>query len=99
MSNLLTNPIQITGSVPSYKQAVASQLGTLFTLEVQRLRWIAPPASSTLTIGDTVSGNPLEEMKSDASGEDIEIDYIPTRLWRDFSIDAFAGGTLLIFTR
>jgi hypothetical protein len=72
----------------------------LRTLEVQRIRWENPGTSQSLSIGDPVSGTVLESMKSNSSGEDVEIEYIPTRLWQDFAIDTFPGsGTLLIFTR
>jgi hypothetical protein len=68
-------------------------------LEVQRTCRQYPGTSKTLSIGDPVSGTVLEQFTSNSSGEDIEIDYIPTRLGRHFAIDAFPGGTLLIFTR
>jgi hypothetical protein len=98
-TTLNTNPLFIQGSVIGYKSQTASALGTLRTLEVQRIRWNNPGTSKTLSIGDPISGTILEQFTSDTTGEDIEIEYIPTRLWQDFAIDIFPGGTLLIFTK
>ncbi len=98
-TTLNTNPLFIQGSVTGYKAQTASALGTLRTLEIQRIRWNNPGISKTLSIGDSVSGTVLEQMTSNTAGEDIEIDYVPTRLWQDFAIDIFPGGTLLIFTK
>jgi hypothetical protein len=99
MSNLNSNPILVTGSVTGYKASTQAAQGTLRTLIVQRLRWVNPGVSQSLSIGDPVSGGILEMMKSNTAGEDVEIDYIPERFWQDFAIDIFPGGTLLIFTR
>jgi hypothetical protein len=99
-TNLNANPILVQGSITGYKAQTQAAQGTLRTLEIQRIRWENPGNSNVLSIGDPVSGNILETFKSNSSGEDIEIDYIPTRLWSDFAIDIFPGsGTLLIFTR
>jgi hypothetical protein len=98
-TNLNSNPILIQGSVTGYKAQTEAAQGTLRTLEVQRLRWVGPGNSQTLSIGDPISGGILEMMKSNSSGEDVEINYIPCRLWQDFAIDSFPGGSLLIYTR
>jgi hypothetical protein len=100
MSNLNLNPIEVTGSVTGYKAQTQAAQGTLRSLEIQRIRWVNPGVSASLSIGDPVSGTILELMKSNSSGEDVEIDYVPTRLWSDFAVDIFPNsGTLLIFTR
>jgi hypothetical protein len=99
MSNLSLNPIEVTGSVTGYKSQTQAAQGTLRTLIVQRLRWVSPGTSQSLSIGDPTSGTILEMMNSGTVGTDVEIEYVPPRLWQDFAIDAFPGGTLLIFTR
>jgi hypothetical protein len=99
-TNLNANPIFVQGSVTGYKSQTQTAQGTLRSLEVQRIRWQNPGVSKTISIGDPVSGTVLEQMTSNTAGEDVEIDYVPTRLWQDFAIDTFPGsGTLLIFTR
>ena len=103
MSNLFANPIIITGSLAtSYKtqMAVAGKIGTLFTLKVEKIRWVNPGVSQSISIGDPLSGLVLWAAKSNSSGEDVVEDWTANpRLWQDFEIDAFPGGTLYLFTR
>ena len=111
MSNsIASNPIVLTGSLPSYKTALAAAVpnagknngsyGTLQTLRVSKLRWVAPPASSTLSVGDPISGTILELMNSGTGGVDVVIDYYDDPvLVQDLSVDIWPGGTLLIWTR
>ena len=113
MSTLtLGNPIQVTGPLAtSYKTQLAaaapnagknnSSYGTLSTLIFQKLRWVNPGASNTLSIGDPLSGGILFLMKSNTAGEDVEIDMDANPvLISDFEINSFvAGSTLLIWTR
>jgi hypothetical protein len=74
-------------------------LGTIRTLEAPRIRWQNPGTSETLSIDDPVSGTVLEQFTSNSPGEDIETDYIQSRLWQDFASDVLLGGTFPIFTR
>jgi hypothetical protein len=102
MTNLLANPIVIDGDLAtSYKTQVASSLGTLFTLKIEKIIWVAAPAGASLSIGDPNSGLVLWSRKNDSAGAvDIEDDFTADpRLWRDFEINAFPGGTLYIYTR
>jgi hypothetical protein len=111
LSNSITsNPIVLTGSLPSYKTALAaavpnagphnSSYGTLVSLIIQKLRWVNPGISQTLSIGDPISGAILFLMKSNTTGEDIEIDLDANPvLVQDLSVDVWPGGTLLIWTR
>lgn len=106
MSNLLSNPIVITGSVVGYKSQTASALGSLRTLIVERILWVNPPASSFISIGDPISGTILWTRQTGATNTtnqaspDIDENWTTNpRLWQDFAIDAFPGGTLYIFTR
>lgn len=112
MSNVVTkNPITITGSLPSFKAALAAAIpgggiqnnsfGTLQTLVVERWKWSNPGTSQTLSIGDPVSGEVLELLRSDSSGDDVIVDLTANpKLIDDFSVNAFAGGgTLYVFTR
>lgn len=85
---------------------MASSIGTLFTLTVERILWVNPPASSSISIGDPTSGAILWTRQTGATNTtnqaspDIDEDWTANpRLWRDFSIDVFPGGTLYIFTR
>jgi hypothetical protein len=94
-----TNPISIVGSVSSFKASSASVLGTLNTLIVQKLRWVNPGNSKTLSIGDPVSGTVLEILQSDSSGDAVDVLYIPPRIWSDFAVDSFPGGQLLVYVR
>lgn len=93
----------ITGSVTGYKAAVASSIGTLFTLKVERILWVNPPISSSLSIGDPVSGEVLwtrNTSSTSTTSPDIDEDWTENpKLWTDFAIDIFPGGTLYIFTR
>src|ERR1700733_8515732 len=108
LSNSITsNPIVLTGSLPSYKTALAAAVpnagknngsyGTLQTLRGSKLRWVAPPASSTLSVGDPISGTILELMNSGTGGVDVVIDYYGPVLVQDLSVDVWPGGSLLIW--
>lgn len=86
--------------------AVVGKIGTLFTLKVERILWVNPPANSTISIGDPVSGLILWTRQTGTSNStnqaspDIDEDWTENpKLWTDFSIDAFPGGTLYIYTR
>jgi hypothetical protein len=94
-----TNPIVLTAGVASFKAASASVLGTLNTLIIQKIYWENPGISQTLSIGDPISGTVLQLLKSDTTGEDVNVDYVPPRLWSDFSVDVWPGGTVQIFLR
>lgn len=101
MSNsLLTNPVVLDSSLASFKAAVASTLGTNFTIVVTRLRWVTPGASHTLTITDPASGAVLAQLDSDASSADVDMDWTAyPRIWDDFSIGAPAAGKLYVYLR
>ena len=100
-TNLQSNPIQIQGSVTGFKSQTQAASGTLRTLIIDKIRWVNPGTSQSVTIGDPVSGITLWSAKSNSSGEDVESDFSANPvLWQDFSINAFTGGgTLLIWTR
>lgn len=99
--NLTANPIVITGSLAtSYKTQTAASLGTLTTLIVERLIWVNPGASKSLSIGDPTSGEVLWTRRSNSAGDDVETDWTANpRIWQDFELNSFPGGTLYIFTR
>jgi hypothetical protein len=112
MSLTIANPIVITSSMAtSYKTQLAAaspnagknntSYGTLQTLIFEKIRWVNPGISQTLSIGDPISGAVLFLMKSNTAGEDIEIDMDANPIVvSDFEINAFpAGSTLLIYTR
>lgn len=101
-NNLTSNPIVITGSMAtSYKAQVAASLGTLFCIKVERIRWVQAPATSSISIGDPASGLVLwAAANPSATAIDIDGDFTADpRLWRDFEINAFPGGTLYIYIR
>ena len=103
MSNLFVNPIIITGDLAtSYKTQMAAtgKIGTLFTLVVERIRWVDPGISKTISIGDPLSGAVLFSAKSNTAGEDVDVDFTANpQLWQDFEINAFPSGTLYLYTR
>jgi hypothetical protein len=112
MPNSVTrNPMVITGSLPSFKAALAaaapgggiqnSSFGTLQTLIVERWKWSNPGTSQTLSIGDPVSGEVLELLRSDSSGDDVIVDLTANpKIIDDFSVNSFAGGgALYVYTR
>lgn len=110
-NNVTRNPAIITGSLASYKTSLAAAVpgaginntsfGTLQTLIVERLKWSNPGNSQTLSIGDPNSGEVLEFLRSDSSGDDVIVDMTSNpKLWDDFSVNAFAGGgTLYVYLR
>ena len=101
MSNsLLTNPIILDSALPSFKAAVASTLGTKFTLVVTKLQWANPGASHSLTITDPNSGSVLAQLDSDASSADVVQDWTAyPKIVDDFSIGAPAAGKLFVYLR
>ena len=87
-------------ALASYKAAVASSLGTKFTLVVTRLRWVTPGASHSLSVTDPNSGTVLAQLDSDAGGGDVDMDWTAyPRIWDDFSIGVPAAGKLFVYTR
>lgn len=105
-TNLQSNPIVITGSVTGYKAQTASALGTLRTLIVERILWVNPPASSSISIGDPISGEILWTRQTGATNTtnqaspDIDENWTSNpRIWQDFALDIFPGGTLYIYCR
>lgn len=103
MANSLSrNPIYVDATFPSYKAAVAATLGTLFTLIVTKVRWVAPTkAGDQVVIEDPQNGNVLLNMFNPTNtGGDIEEDFSASpRLWSDFAVGTLSSGRLLIFTR
>ena len=112
-NNVTRNPITITGSLPSFKTALAaavpnaginsSSYGTLQTLIVERIVWSTPGNSNSLSIGDPNSGEVLELLRSDSSGDDVIRDLTANpKIWDDFSVNSFPNSpnaTLFIYTR
>ena len=101
-TNLLArNPIVIvTPMTSSFKSAVATTLGSLFTLQVAKVEW-----SNAVTAGDFVrvidpgSGEALLELKNLAANSNYFVDFSPRpRIWRDFRVSQIDSGTLYIFT-
>lgn len=85
----------------SYKSSVASTLGTLFVLRIEKLYW-----EDAITTGDRVriidpqSGNELASFYNVANGSNYVVDYTPNpRLWADFRVSQIDSGTLKIYTR
>lgn len=101
-NNLFANPMVITGSMAtSYKTQVASQIGTLFTLIVEKVYWFNPATiGDVVNIGDPISGLTLLNLRCEAANQSQIIDWTANpKIWQDFEIDTFSSGTLYIYTR
>lgn len=106
-NNFQTNPIVITGSMGSYKAAIALAKGsgglgnTLTTLLVEKIYWENPiTVGDGVSIGDPISGNILVVLRCEVANQSQLIDWTSNpKLWQDFSIDSFVSGTLYIYTR
>lgn len=101
-TNLFTNPMVITGSLAqSYKTSVASQIGTLFTLVVEKIYWENPTnVGDQVLIGDPASGATLLNLRCETANQSQIIDWTANpKVWRDFEINTFNSGTLFIYTR
>lgn len=110
VNNLVSNPMVIVGSVVGYKAALAAaspnagvnntSYGTLQALIIERIRWVNPGNSKSLSIGDPVSGAVLWAATSSSTGADVDEDFSANPIiWQDFAIDTFVGGTLYIYRR
>lgn len=102
MANKLnTNPIFIdTVMISGYKGQVASSLGTLFTLKVEKIQWEgAVTNGDVVTIVDPVTDNVLAQMTAVAAGTYF-LDWVANpKIWQDFRVSALSSGHLWIFTR
>ena len=106
-NNYQSNPIVITGSMGSYKAAIALAKGsgglgnTLTTLLVEKIYWENPiTVGDSVSIGDPISGNVLLFLRCEVANQTQLIDCTKQpKIWQDFSIDSFVSGTLYIYTR
>jgi hypothetical protein len=103
-NNLYTNPVTIESPQSSYKAAVASILGSLFVVRVNKVLWTSPKnAGDTLLIIDPQSGNNLLRMVAvlPYSGAPAAVpqvqDYVPAKLWSDFAVDQIDSGVAELF--
>ena len=103
MANLLSqNPIIVTSAMlSSYKSSVATTLGTLFTLRVEKIYWEdAVTTGDRARIIDPGSGNELASFYNVANGSDYVADYTANpKLWADFRVSQIDSGTLKIYLR
>lgn len=99
-NSLTTNPISLTTTQTSYKGAVASSLGTLFTLRIQKVYWYDPNAvGDVVLIIDPGSGIELLRLRCETAGQSQVIDWTNSpKLWRDFACDQLDSGTVKIYT-
>ena len=101
-TNLLTrNPIIVVAPMASsYKSAVATTLGSLFTLQVAKIQWSdAVSVNDFVRIIDPGSGELLQEIQNVAANSNYFIDFSARpRLWRDFRVSQIDSGTLYIYT-
>lgn len=100
-NTLTTNPIILSGVQTSYKAAVASILGTLFTLRVEKIYWFQPA-----TVGDEAliinpqSGQTLLRLRCEVAGQSQVIDWTANpKLWQDFGVNQLDSGSIEIYTR
>ena len=102
MSNLLTaNPMVITAAMASgYKALVASSLGTLSTLRIDKIYWENPlTAGDTVTIIDPQDSIAMLPLRCEVAGQSQVIDWSARpKLWRDFQVSQISSGTLYIYT-
>lgn len=102
MANALNqNPIILTGTQTSYKAAVATSLGTLFTLKIEKFYWEDP-----ITIGDQVvlidpqSGAEKLRLRCEVAGQSQVVDWTAAaKLFNDFAVVQLDSGKLYIYTR
>lgn len=102
MANALAqNPIIIDSTLASYKAAVATALGTLFTLRVYSVTWVGPGAAGhQAEIINPQSGQQLLLMNANAAGQDVVRDWSAApRLWSDFGVPKIDSGKLFIDAR
>ena len=100
-NNLNVNPAYIDTAFSSYKSSTATTLGSLFTLIVTKIRWVAPSAAGqTVIFDDPQGGIQLLQMTSAAANTDVEEDFSASpRLWRDFSVAQLPSGKLFVFLK
>ena len=101
MANILTrNPIYCDAAFTSYKASVASVLGTLTTLKVYSVRWVAPSTvGHQFEIVDPQSGNQLLLMTCSVAGQDVIADWSAApKLWVDFGVPIIQSGKAYIQT-
>lgn len=103
MANQLSqNPIIIVSPlVPSYKAAVSSTIGTLFTLLINKIVWQGAGAQGNVAlITDPANGN--NRVRLIAQGLDIPqiVDWTADpQAWSDFAVPQIDSGILQIYTR
>jgi hypothetical protein len=100
-NSLSTNPVLIDTAFQSYKSLVASTLGSLFTVIVTKIKWVAPNAAGqTVIFDDPQGGVQLLQMTSAAANTDVEEDFSASpRIWRDFSVASLPSGKLFVFLK
>lgn len=106
-NNFQSNPIVITGSMGSYKAAIALAKGsgglasTLTTLIIEKIYWENPlTIGDSVSIGDPISGAVLLLLRCEVANQSQLIDWTANpKIWQDFEINSFVSGTLYIYTR
>jgi tRNA A37 threonylcarbamoyladenosine synthetase subunit TsaC/SUA5/YrdC len=102
MSNsLVQNPIVISSAMTSgYKASVASSLGTLSTLRIDKIYWENPGTiGDTATIIDPQNLATMFALRCEVANQSQVIDWSARpKLWRDFQVSQISSGTLYIYT-
>jgi hypothetical protein len=101
-NNLFANPIVITSEMTQgYKASVASQIGTLFTLKIEKVYWFNPQnVGDTVDIGDPVSGETILDLRCEVANQSQIFDWTANpRILADFQVGQISSGTLYIYTR
>ena len=87
----------------SYKASVLSTLGSLFTIRIAKIRWLAPQnAGDTLLIIDPQDGTELVRLVGQQSAtatlkQDVVEDFLAApKIWRDFQVVQIDSGRCYI---
>ena len=103
MANLYAqNPLYIDTAFASFKAAVASILGTLFSLTVVKWRWVGPAAvGDQVEVVDPQSGRQILLMRNTvANGPDVVEDWsAQPRLLADFGVPLINSGKLFVYIK
>lgn len=103
MANSLNqNPIVIdTVMAQGYKAAVASSLGSLFTLKIDKVYWESPvTVGDKVTIVDPDNGNVILDLTCDVAGKSQWVDWTAhPKLVANFRVAVIGSGTLYVYTR
>lgn len=101
MANVLTsNPIIIRGTQSSYKAAVATSLGSPFTLRIEKWYWENPAAAGDqVVITDPQDGSEKLRLRCELANQSQVIDWTShPKLFSDFAVVEIDSGTLYVYT-